>query len=251
VKETWQRWNDYGIGLLLTSNAQLKQATEAFAQVEKLNRFDGPLNLARVQAAEGNWRGATDSLARASKMQPPPPAWTMSWLSGDVARQQSQFEAAASNFRAVLNDDTQERRDRGFDFSRDYVVRNLLAGTYFDMAQSADLRGEKEAYLSYLNQAREEFETVLKTDSENVTAHAQLSDIFKRLGNEKRHQFHLAENLKYKPDDNAGDVGRAKAREKYPAANIAAEPLVIYSMQREGAPELMPNTNATVAKALP
>ena len=59
---TWQRWNDYGIGLLLKGKAELKQAGEAFVEVEKLGRFDGPMNLARVQFAEGDLNGATESL---------------------------------------------------------------------------------------------------------------------------------------------------------------------------------------------
>ena len=56
----WQRWNDYGIGMLLKGKAELRQAAEAFAEVEKLNRYDGPLNLARVYYREGRldeaWR---------------------------------------------------------------------------------------------------------------------------------------------------------------------------------------------------
>jgi hypothetical protein len=55
----WQRWNDYGIGLLLegtdkgSEKGQLIQAAEAFEQVEKLGRYDGPINLARVYYKEG------------------------------------------------------------------------------------------------------------------------------------------------------------------------------------------------------
>jgi len=242
IKETWQRWNDYGIGLLLTGNAQLKQASQAFDQVERMNRYDGPLNLARVLVAEGTWNDATAALERAAKMEPSPPAWTMSWLSGEVARQQGQFEAAVINFQSVLSDNTKERRDRGFDFSRDYVVRNLLGSTLFDLAQAAQLRGDEDVYQVYLEKSRTEFETVLKTDSENVTAHAQLTDIYRRLGNQEKSAFHSTENMKYKLDDNAGDVGRSKARSLYPAANKAAELVVIYSLQREGAPELPPVT---------
>ena len=119
----WQRWNDYGIGLLLKGKAELKQAAQAFRQVEALGRFDGPLNLARVQFAEGDLQGATDSLARASQMTTPPPTWTHSWLSGKVNREQGNLEAAAASFRAVLQTVVP---DRGFDFSLDYRVRNLL-----------------------------------------------------------------------------------------------------------------------------
>lgn len=242
IKETWQRWNDYGIGLLLTGNAQLKQAAEAFQQVEKMNRYDGPLNLARVLFQEGNLDGATEALERASKMDPAPPAWTMAWLSGEVARQQGQFEAAVKNFHSVIYDNNKERRDRGFDFSKDYVVRNQLGATYLDLAIGAKLGGDMDDYDEYLAKALFEFEEVLKVDSENVMAHANLASIYERYENQAKATFHQAANLRYKPDDNAGDVGRRKAREQYPAANVAAEQLVIYSLHREGAPELPPGS---------
>src|ERR1051326_1411776 len=49
----WQRWNDYGIGLLLEGargreKGELIQAAQAFSEVEKLGRADGPANLAPV-----------------------------------------------------------------------------------------------------------------------------------------------------------------------------------------------------------
>ena len=57
----WQRWNDYSIGLLLkgdkgSEKGELVQAAQAFSEVEKLGRADGPLNLARVYFKEGGWR---------------------------------------------------------------------------------------------------------------------------------------------------------------------------------------------------
>ena len=57
--ELWERWNDYGIGLLLAGEARqstLRQAEHAFRQVEALDRPDGPLNLARVYLKEGRDR---------------------------------------------------------------------------------------------------------------------------------------------------------------------------------------------------
>ncbi len=100
---TWQRWNDYGIGLLLKGKAELRQAAEAFQMVESLGRFDGPLNLARAQFAEGDLNGATESLARAASMDPPPPSWTHGWLSGVVNRQQGNLDEAVDSLRGVLS----------------------------------------------------------------------------------------------------------------------------------------------------
>ncbi len=237
-KDEWQRWNDYGIGMFLTGKAQLRQAYEAFSEVEKLKRFDGPLNLARVYLAEGNLDAATESLARASQMQPPPPAWTYAWLSGEVARQQGHLEDAELNFRAVLYDKNKERRDRNFDFSKDYIVRNLLGSTLLDLSAQAEFKGDEEKRDEYLEQARSEFLKVLDVDSENVSAHFNLSFIYERMGREEDAARHRQLNLKYKPDDNAAEQAKPKAREQYPAADHAAEQLVIYSLHRQGAPGL-------------
>ena len=238
IEPTWQRWNDYGIGLLLTGTAQLKQATEAFTEVEKLGRYDGPLNIARAFFSEGNLDGATAAIARSASMEPAPPAWTIAWLSGEIARQQGQFDAAAKNFQSVLYDQTEERRKRNFDFSLDYIVRNQLGATYLDLALSAFSADDQGTANEYLALSRKEFERVLEIDTENLMAHANLVTVFERLGDEAEAEVHRKANLKYKPDDNASNLARRPARQKYPAANRAAEAIVIYPMQRSGAPGL-------------
>ncbi|MCR9291925.1 MAG: hypothetical protein NXI32_04345 [bacterium] len=238
IPPLWQRWNDYGIGLLLAGKSQLRQAAEAFAEVEKLGRFDGPLNLARVQFAEGNLDSATASLGRAAQMDPPPPAWTLAWLSGEVSRQQGYLEDAAKSFRSVLEDDTQERRQRGFDFSLDFRVRNSLGMTLLDLSDIAEARGQQDSAQQLMREALQEFERVLEVDSEDVTAHANLAAIYRRWKQDEKAQYHEELQLRYKMDDNAGDVARPIARRKYPAADHAAESLVIYWLHRQGAPGL-------------
>lgn len=225
----WQRWNDYGIGLLLKGKAELKQAGEAFAQVEALGRFDGPLNMARVQFAEGDLNGATDSLARAAEMDPPPPSWTHGWLSGIVNRQQGNLEEAAASLRAVLQTKVPER---GFDFSLDYAVRNALGLTLVDLAQRAEVMDIEGGFEKHSQDAIRQFQQVLEIDSENVTAHANLAEIYGLIGDTEQEQYHRTLHTRYKPDDNAAEVAIPAARRRYPAANHAAEALVIYDMQR-------------------
>src|SRR5262249_40910560 len=63
----WERWNDYGIGLLRKSQTdahrgELRQAEDAFARVEALGRADGPLNLARAYLQEGRLDEAVEAL---------------------------------------------------------------------------------------------------------------------------------------------------------------------------------------------
>lgn len=226
----WQRWNDYGIGLLLKGKAELRQAAEAFGQVESMGRFDGPLNLARVQFAEGDLVGATESLKRAASMDPPPPTWTHSWLSGMVNRQQGNLEEAADSLRAVL---ATKLPERGFDFSLDYRVRNQLALTLIDLAQRAELMGDDAEFQRLIAQAKTELLDVLNVDSENVTAHSNLAQVYSWLGDQENEAVHRKLHKKYKPDNNAAEIAQPEARRKYPAANHAAEALVIYDLQRE------------------
>lgn len=232
----WQRWNDYGIGLLLKGKAELRQAEEAFAKVEALGRYDGPLNLARVLQLEGRIDEATDALNRAAKhTDPGAPPWTMAWLSGVLNREQGNHEEAEKDFRAVLETHSPEMVERGFDFSLDYEVINLLGQTLFDRARqirSEERAAERE---ELLRQAVAQFEKTLTIDSEDVNAHYNLSLLYDRLGDEKKAEEHRALHARYKPDDNATDRAVRLAREKYPAANHAAEAVVIYDLARPGA----------------
>ena len=237
--KTWVRWNDYGIGLFLKGKSELRQAGAAFAEVEKLSRYDGPLNLARVLFREGRLNEAAEALARASKhADPAPPAWTIAWLSGLVARDLNQLEKAEKNFRSVIEDRTTEMARRGFDFSKDYRVVNLLGQTYFDRARQLRTPEVAEQRKAFLEKAVETFHRALAVDSENVTAHYNLQQLYRELGDNPKARYHTELHAKFKPDDNARDqaVGRAKAR--YPAANAAAEEPVFYRLQRPGAPGL-------------
>ncbi len=238
----WQRWNDYGIGLFLEGKAELRQSIDAFTEVEKLGRFDGPLNLARVLHREGRLDEAVDALERAakhgtSKDDPPAPRWTLQWLTGMVNREQGRLKEAETNLRSVLEDRSQEIIDRNFDFSSDYEVINLLGLTLFEQAKAIRVEGDSER-LRLLNAAADRFNATLRIDPENVSAHYNLHQLYEELGDKKQAAFHSAEHLKYKPDDNAQGRAVRLAREKYPAANFAAEALVIYPLQRSGAPGL-------------
>lgn len=235
----WQRWNDYGIGQLLKGKAELRQAEEAFKQVEELNRYDGPLNLARVYFTEGRLDEAVDALSRASQYtDPPAPWWTLSWLSGVVNQQQGNLEEAEKNLRKVLEERTPDMIERRFDFRLDYEVRNQLGTVLFDRANQ--LRGEATAAEreTLLRDAVVQFEMTLKTDTENVTAHHNLHLLYAQLGEAKKAAEHQELHARYKPDDNATDRAIRLARQRYPAANHAAEAVVIYPLDREGAPGL-------------
>jgi tetratricopeptide (TPR) repeat protein len=247
----WQRWNDYGIGLLLegtdkgSEKGQLRQATEAFEQVEKLGRYDGPLNLARVYFKEGRLDDAVAALQRAAKFDPPAPRWTVAWLNGLVNKQNGYLDKAITEFTSILEDRYEALDKRGFDFSLDYEVINELGQTLFERAkmERSDIAAQRE----WLTKAIERFKKTLSLDSENVTAHYNLALIYERLGDRELAAQHRKLHDRYRPDDNARDRAVAMARRRDPAADHAAQATVIYSLQREGALELPPSRQKLTA----
>ncbi len=242
----WQRWNDYGIGLLLegtdkgAEKGQLIQAAEAFEQVEKLGRFDGPVNLARVYYKEGRLDDAVAALQRAAKSEPPAPRWTVAWFNGLVNKQNGYLDKAISEFRSILEDRYEELDKRGFDFSLDYEVINELGQTLFERAKQE--RGDEAAQRQWLEQAAARFKRTLEIDAENGTAHYNLALIHERLGQRELAAHHRKQHDRYRPDDNARDRAVAAARRRDPAADRAAQATVLYPLQRSGAPELEAKT---------
>jgi len=76
---------------------------------------------------------------------------------------------------------------------------------------------------------------VLQLDPENAEAHWGLAQIYARTGQEQEAEIQRALHARYKTDDNARDRAIALARRNNDAANHAAEPVVIYDLQRAGA----------------
>jgi hypothetical protein len=248
---TWQRWNDYGIGLLLEGNVgaekgELIQATEAFEQVEKLGHADGPVNLARVYFKEGRLDDTVAALQRAAKFNPPANRWTIAWFSGLADEQNGFLDRAITEFLSILEDRYPELDQRRFDFSKDYEVINELGQAYYERSKME--RANPEQRKKYLNLAVETFRKTLVLDSENLTAHYTLSLIYAELGDEAKAAYHRQEHEKYLPDYNAQDRAISAARRANPAANHAAQATVIYPLQRPGAPELKTVAEISVTK---
>lgn len=236
----WQRWNDYGIGLLLEGSSgsekgELIGAAGAFDHVEKLKRVDGPLNLARVFIKEGRLDDAIAAIQRASvNFDPPAPRWTIAWLAGLVDEQNGQLDDAIREFQSILEDDYPELHQRSFDFTKDYEVINELGRALFErskLERGDDRKAERD---HILQQARDRFEDTLKLDSENVTAHYNLELIYAQLGDATKTAEHHKLHERYRPDDNARDRAIGIARRNNPAADHAAQATVIYDLQRPG-----------------
>jgi tetratricopeptide (TPR) repeat protein len=251
----WQRWNDYGIGLLLegskgSEKGELIQASAAFAEVEKMHRADGAVNLARVYFKEGRLDDAATALQRAAKFDPPAPPWTVNWLNGLVDKQNGYLDKAIEEFSSVVENRFSGLAERGFDFSKDYEILNELGQALFERAKLERDPQQAGKRRELLEKARAAFDKTLALDSENLTAHYTLALIADALGDQAAAAEHRKLHERYRPDDNARDRAVAIARQNDPAADHAAQATIIYNLQRPGAPGLVPASPTTAPVAL-
>lgn len=262
----WQRWNDYGIGLLLESlkgsgRGELKQAASAFAEVEKADQYHGPINLARTYNVDGQNDKATEALERAVEYKDVDgyPAWTVLWLNALIKRKQNDIAGAVEDFRAAINYRSEATVARKFDFTGDYVVINELSQSLYDLALQQRGKAGMQRRVDMLDEALEWTDRTLEIDRENLEAHYLRYQVFQQLENlaepeseeseeyRQKSDFHLKQAEKYRPDFNARDSAVAAARKRYPAGNEASEELVIYRLNRAGAFEL-PATAASASE---
>ena len=96
------------------------------------------------------------------------------------------------------------------------------------------MRGEdaEAARHAKFREAIAEFNKTLELDSENVDAHYHLQQLYQALGDSEQADHHRQQHLTYKPNDNARGFAVAEARKKYPAANHAAEKVVVYDLHQ-------------------
>ena len=232
----WQRLNDYGIGLLRKRGAgELRQAEEVFRKVERMGESLGALNLARVYLREGRLEDARAALGRAIAFDPPAYPWTVAWFTALLDRQNGYLDEAIDGLRSIVETRYPDARARGFDFSRDYRVLNTLADTLFQRARAERGEARRPVREQLVAEAEETYRLVLEIDPENVEAHWGLAQIYAMAGREQEAARQRELHARYKVDDNAHDRAIALARINNPAADHAAEAVVIYDLQRDGA----------------
>jgi tetratricopeptide (TPR) repeat protein len=181
-----------------------------------------------VYLKEGRLNDAVAALRRAAAFPSPAPRWTLAWLNGLVSKANGHLDDAIQNFRGILEDRYPELEERGFDFSKDYEVINELGQTYVERAKRE--RANPERFRHFLGLACAQFERTLELDSENLSAHYNLALIHENLGNSETAAEHRREHEKYRPDDNARDRAIAIHRRANPAADHAAQAIVIYAL---------------------
>ena len=150
-----ERWNDYGIGLLLQGD--IKNAEATFLKVTQMEPgyADGWVNAGRARLQEGNLEGAEQVLRRALEVNPKL-AKTHFFL-GVVLKTDGRYAEALDHLRTASSL-----------YPRDRVVLNQLGRVLF-------LQREFTA-------ARDAFTRVLEIDPEDLQAHYNLMLCYQGLG---------------------------------------------------------------------
>ncbi|NEX18621.1 MAG: aspartate phosphatase [Halochromatium sp.] len=230
----WERWNDYGIGLLRQGKrGESRQAEAAFRQVEALGSANGPLNLARVLYREGRLEEAAAALARAAEQDYPQgeaPPWVIAWYTALIARDLGDLDRAIAALAALAETRFSVARERGFDFAVDDRMLVEFGRTLYERARQERGETNRDARLGFLDRARSRLDQALALDPENAAAHHNLSLVLAELGETEAAAVHRRLHERYRPDDNAVERVVSLHRSRNPAADHAAEPVAIYAL---------------------
>jgi len=195
--QTWERWNDYGIGLLRQGDT--KGAERAFRRVTQLdpNYVDGWVNVARAQLQEGNIDGAETSLTRALALDP------------KLAKSRY-FYGLALKSRGEYDQALEQLRLAAAAYPRDRVVANQIGRIYF----------LKKEYQNAIT----ELQKVLAIDPEDLQAHYNLMLSYRGLGDMDKARQEQTLYLRFKADESA-QIITGQYRREDPAANNERQPI--------------------------
>ncbi|MGH8458359.1 MAG: tetratricopeptide repeat protein, partial [Nevskiales bacterium] len=187
----WERWNDYGIGLLLQGD--LKGAQAAFQKITELDpaNADGWVNIGRARVQEGDQEGAREVLKKALALKPD--LARANFFYARVLKADGEYDPAIAHLRKVAAQ-----------YPRDRVVRNDLGRILFLKRQYSD--------------AIREFEQVLTIDPEDLQAHYNLMLCYNGLGQEAKAKEHEKRYLRFKADESAQAI-TGPYRQKNPHDN--------------------------------
>ncbi len=172
----WERWNDYGIGLLLQGD--LKGAAAAFTRATEADpkNPDGFVNIGRARVQEGDLDGARTALDKALALSPN--LGRAHFFYSRVLRAEGRYDDALAHLREVIAQ-----------YPRDRVVRNDAGRILFLQKKYAE--------------AIREFQYVLTIDPEDLQAHYNLMLCYNGLGQQDRAEEHQKRYLRFKADESA------------------------------------------------
>ena len=193
-----ERWNDYGIGLLLQGD--LKGAERAFENVTKLDPqyADGWVNIARARIQEGNTDAAKPVLEKALAAESP------TWRAPTI------FAGSRSRRTANIPQAFEEFSKAAAEYPRDRVVRNQMGRMLFLQRKY----GEAVA----------EFEKTLAVDPEDLEAHYNLMLCYRGLNDDALATREEKLYLRFKADESSRAI-TGPYKLTHPDDNNEAQPV--------------------------
>jgi tetratricopeptide (TPR) repeat protein len=174
-----ERWNDYGIGLLLQGD--LRGAEAAFLKVTRMEPgyADGWVNVGRARLAEGDLAGAEEVLRRALEVDPG--LAKSHFFLGSTLKQSGRYDESLEHLRraAAL-------------YPRDRVVRNEVGRVLFLKRQ--------------YREAIAELKEVLAIDPEDLQAHYNLMLSYQGAGDDEMAKRHEALYRRFKANEAAQEI---------------------------------------------
>ena len=196
-KVDWERWNDYGIGLLLQGD--LRGAEHAFSRAAEADpdNPDGWVNMARSMVEEGRTADAERHLEKALALSPDLPR---ALYFRALARR------AAGDYDQALDD----LRTASRQFPRDRVVLNEIANILF-------LQREYEQAIAVLDR-------VARIDPEDLQMHYTRMRCYRGLGDLEAAEREETLFLRYKADESS-QTRTAELRRSSPEDNNERQPI--------------------------
>jgi tetratricopeptide (TPR) repeat protein len=172
----WQRWNDYGIGLLLQGD--LKAAQAAFEKVTQADpkNPEGWVNIGRAAIQEGDMERARAVLKQALSINPK--LAKAHFFYAKILRNDGDYDGAADHLRQVI-----------VQYPRDRVVLNDLGRILF----------LKRNY----SEAVKQLQAALDIDPEDLQANYNMMLCYRGLGDQKRAEDYHARYMRFKADEAA------------------------------------------------
>jgi tetratricopeptide (TPR) repeat protein len=187
----WERWNDYGIGLLLQGD--LKGARAAFVKATEADpkNPDGWVNIGRAAVQEGDLDRARTVLKKALELSPN--LARAHFFYAKVLRADGNYDGSIAELKKVLEQ-----------YPRDRVAINDLGRTLFLERKYAE--------------GVQVLQRVLAIDPEDLAAHYNLMLCYNGMGNEKMAKEHEERYLRFKADE-ASQTITGRYRQLHPDDN--------------------------------
>jgi Tfp pilus assembly protein PilF len=207
-KSVRERWNDYGIGLLLQGDLKGAEATFEKVTVMEPGYADGWVNVGRARLQEGNLAGAEEVLRRALAINPRL-AKTHFFL-GNVLKNDGRYDEATGHLRTAASM-----------YPRDRVVLNQLGRLLFLQRKFQD--------------AVAEFTKVLQIDPEDLQAHYNLMLCYQGLGNQALADRERTLYLRFKADESSQSI-TGPYRQLHPHDNNERQSILVLRSGTSGPP---------------